>query len=120
MFPIDQLEAEGIIGPAVLWSPSLPSGTEGLAIVDSAPHVVIDRDPRGDKANALNDLSATAFAALTSRPGLGRLMPGSMGLPESSRPLPRFRALLKESVEDASPLGLVAGVVAGACYGRDS
>ena len=70
MFPIDRLEAEGVIGPAVLWSPSLPSGTEGLAIVDSAPHVVIDPDPRGDKVNALNDLSATAFAALTSRPGL--------------------------------------------------
>ena len=47
MFPIDQLEAEAIIKPTVLRSPGLPSGAEGLAIVDSTAQVVIDGD-QGD------------------------------------------------------------------------
>ena len=47
MFPADQLEAGATITPTFIQSPRLPTSAEGLAVVESNVHVVIDGD-QGD------------------------------------------------------------------------
>ena len=49
MFPADELQAGATITPTFLESPRLPTSSEGLAIIDSTAHIIIDGNRDDDR-----------------------------------------------------------------------